>query len=138
MDSKLSTKRLEAIASKYNTTIKLNESDDDAYIDCEISNNDMQLYVIFTRFGDRYYAYSLNSDIAPSELYLDLDSRKPSDLEKREDEIFHTIDLLLGKKIVFHRKPSFFNKQRGYIELTVDGKPLKLMQKGNLLKLPES
>jgi hypothetical protein len=96
------------------------------------------LYVVLTKFGNTYYAYGLNSDIAPSELYMDLQTDELKVLKKREEEIFKNVTLFLRKEITYHKNPSMFHKSRGYVEMQVDGKRVRVSQKSNLLKLPEA
>jgi hypothetical protein len=118
--------------------ITTEDSSDGTYIDCTIKLEDMELFVIFTLFGDRYYAYSLNSALAPSELYMDIKSDSLDDLATRDEEIRDTVVKLLEKNIPYYRTPGIFNKHRGYVELPVDGKILRLSQKKNYFNLPET
>lgn len=137
MNRKESIGKLRSIVIECGGAIALEETGDGAYIDCTISKDEIHLYVIFTRFGEKYFAYGLNSDLAPSELYLDLKEDRLDDLELRQEEIFKTIKLLLQKKVIYHKAPSLFNKRRGFVELPVDGKVTKIAQKRNYLNLPE-
>jgi|GEM_PF-3458104 len=137
MADKSSTKILSHIAEVNGAKIVFDEASDNTYMDCEITKKDVKLYVIFTNFHGIYYAYGLNSAIAPSELYLDLKTTEPDVLKTREEEIFGNVERLLQKEVTYHENPSFFNKQRGYIELQVDGKVVRLPQKSNVLKLPK-
>ena len=66
----------------------------------------------------------MNSDIAPSELYLDLKDYSVKDLQDREEEIFDHVGDLLDKKIIYHKSRPSLIKLGGYVELQVDGKKI--------------
>ena len=138
MKARESVKQLESIAQDNYASINTDYSDNGEYIDCEIVKDNIKIYVILTKFNDDYYAYNFDSDIAPSEFYLDLKSDSPTLVSRREKEIFSNITLLLNKKLRYHKKPSMLNRERGYVELNIDGKTTKIWQKRNLLGLPET
>jgi hypothetical protein len=137
MTVRLSLEKLKVNIEGLGAAMTTGDANDGSYIDCAIKRDNLELYVIFTLFNDRYYAYSLNSLLAPSELYMDLHSDAPDGLAARDEEICTTVINLLSGKVAYHKKPSIFNKRRGYVELPVDGTMTRLSQKNNYFKLPE-
>lgn len=138
MTDRTSIDYLEQLAKRINATVTFDGPDDSSYIDSKLSRDGIDVYIILTKFNNRFYAYSLNSNLATSGLYADMQSDKDEHLKARENEIFKNAESILRKEVVYHKTPSLFNRQRGYVELNIDGKPVKLFQKRNLLALPET
>lgn len=137
MDSKPpknALERITEIANEYSASLEVDEASDGSYVDCIIDHNDLDLSVTLTRFHDNIYAYSLESTILPRDLYPDEIKQTSITPEDRSDEIINNVRLLLSRGILFVRSPSIFNKDRGYITISVDGKANKIYYKDNSLR----
>lgn len=71
--------------------------------------------------GTRREAYSDDSEAA---------------LSRTNDEILETIQGILRKKTEFHPQPSPFNKYKGYILTTINGRRERVKQQRNVFNLP--
>lgn len=69
--------------------------------------------------GTEYY-YNVNTSFAPSGVYSkDIDIKEQ--YVRRDVEISTLIHDIINDTIMVNRKPTIFNKKKGYIILTVDG-----------------
>lgn len=126
---------MKQIAKDYGASLEVEEHSSGDYIDCVINKNNIDLYVVATRFNGDYLAYSLTSSHLPREVYPDNIKNADFTEKDRNKEILQNVELLLSGRKIFHSKPSFFNKKRGYITLSVDGLESKIFQKSNSMGL---
>lgn len=124
------------LAEEHGATFETINSQDESYLDCSIVKDEIHIYITFTKFRGNFMAYSLNSDIAPSELYMETKDDSLDIRKKRNDNILNNVNLFLSGGLVYVKKPSFFDKERGYIDICVEENKLRIWQKENVWNLP--
>lgn len=128
---------LKHLAGKYDCTIDINESADGVLVDVIIERDGIDLYVGIPKLEGRYVAHDITSSYLPREVYPDVADGQHA-LNDRTKEILSVVECILAKKIEFHRHPSLFNKERGYIAMPVNGEERRAYQKRNYFGLPEA
>ena len=110
-------------------------NDTDGFKTFHIATNANDYYVWMNDYEGEFLPTDLDVKGLYREIYGDpLDS--PEAARIRAQEIIRNLEWIMDKKGVFHPVPSLFNKQRGYIEMPIDGKKIKITQKQNFFHFP--
>lgn len=125
-------KHLQLVAQNYGFTVETEIPDDQSYIDIVMQKGNMDLDVIVPKIDGEYFAYGMESTGLPRELY----SADPTDLSSRSREILANAEKLMSGQVYFYAAPSFLNQRKGFINLDIDGKTVRVPQAYNYFKLP--
>jgi len=132
-DSRVADK-LKELATATGSQINFETAEDNSYIDCSIIKEGIELDLLLTKF-EEYCAYDLSSPGLPREIYSD-QLRPGVTASQRSEEIVNNASALMTRQQVFHPTPRFFNRNRGYILLPIDGSNTKIPLKTNYFGLP--
>jgi|GEM_PF-2813508 len=128
-------KQIQTVADETNFLLGLERSDDGMYIDCQLNQGAISIDVAVPKHNGQYYAYSIESPGLPREVYSDEIAKDFSE-SRRSEEIVQTLNGLLSRTIMFHKKPTLFSRTSGYIEIPLDGDITKIPVKNNYFNLP--
>lgn len=127
-------KRLKNIASVREVELLVETDREKWFKLLRIISKDNYFYIWLKNYSGEYIPMDLEGGGLDREMYNE-PFDEISKARGRGEEILNNIDSILKRKLVFHAAPGIFNKERGYILLTIDGKETKIMQKKNFFEL---
>src|SRR5690348_14519916 len=122
--------RVKEIAAKAKASLTLEElTPEKSVLGGRIVRDNQEIFVNFVREtpDSEYFAYGLDSDGLPRELYPD-STPAGFTMQNRSDEIIHNVELLLERRLKFHMTRSLVGKVGGYIPMQIDGNERRVRQ----------